>query len=142
MEVLSNEKRTPVSVCSLFAFTSRNHLPSLAFAVTFTTIAGIVKPAGAIFFGKIFSALTQFAAGTSNVHSTLDDVSIWCIGLSALGASLWLFQGLFLSLWMVFGELQAKTIREQMFAGLIEKELVWYDLLEDGISSLMVRIQT
>ncbi|RFU34537.1 hypothetical protein B7463_g1772, partial [Scytalidium lignicola] len=131
-----------ILIRSLFEFTTRSHISSLAAAIIFTIIAGIVKPAGAIFFGKIFSSLTAFADGSSDAHDTLHNVSTWCIGLGVLGGTLWLFLGLFLSSWMVFGELQARSVREQMFIGMVHKEMEWYDLLDDGISSLMVRIQT
>jgi len=59
-----------------------------------------------------------------------------------LGGAAWLIEGAFLSSWMVFGELQAKSVREQMFVEMLDKEMEWYDLRQDGIGSLLIRIQT
>ncbi|KAH8816354.1 ABC transporter-like protein [Xylogone sp. PMI_703] len=142
MATISSREQVPMSIRSLFGFTTRSHAPSLIAAIIFTIIAAVIKPAGAIFFGKIFSSLTAFAEGSIDAHSALHDISNWCIGLGVLGGALWLFLGLFLSSWMVFGELQAMNIREQMFVSMIDKDIEWYDLLDDGISSFTVRIQT
>jgi ATP-binding cassette subfamily B (MDR/TAP) protein 1 len=137
-----NDRDIKASWHSLFAFTTRQHAASLVFAGLATIGAGILKPISAIFFGNIFSALTKFGAGTLNGQETLEQISIWCIALVALGGGTWFFEGALLSTWMVFGELQAKSVREQMFTGMLKKDMEWYDLREDGIGSLLIRIQT
>lgn len=96
----------------------------------------------AIFFGKIFSIFTKVGLGNSSGHEALVAISKWCIALASLGGAAWLIEGTFLSSWMVFGELQAKSVREQMFVGMLDKEMEWYDLRQDGIGSLLIRIQT
>jgi ATP-binding cassette subfamily B (MDR/TAP) protein 1 len=62
--------------------------------------------------------------------------------LTALGVAAWILEGILLSSWMVFGELQAQSARRKMFTGMLDKEMEWYDLREDGIGSLLIRIQT
>ncbi|KUJ18851.1 P-loop containing nucleoside triphosphate hydrolase protein [Mollisia scopiformis] len=42
----------------------------------------------------------------------------------------------------MFGELQAKSLRLQMFEGMLDKNMEWYDLRQDGVGALMIRIQT
>lgn len=127
---------------SLFLFTSRTHGGSIAIALFSTLLSSLLKPASAILYGKIFSDLTKYGAGTANRHDTLHGISRWCIALVALGAVAWMVEGTFLLSWMAFGELQAKSARERLFVGMLNKEMGWYDLQEDGIESLLIRIQT
>ncbi|TAQ91114.1 hypothetical protein B7494_g532 [Chlorociboria aeruginascens] len=127
---------------SLFEFTTRQHTASLIFAGAATIGGGVLRPVGAIFFGNIFSVLANFGNGSLDGRDTLHQISTWCLALTILGIVAWLLEGLFLASWMAFGELQAKSVRDQMFTGLLEKDMVWYDLRKDGIASLMIRIQT
>lgn len=127
---------------SLFAFTTRKHTASLAWCALATFFGGLLKPVAAIFFGNVFSVLTQFGIGTLDSHDTLHQISIWCIALIVVGIAAWVLHGMFLSSWMVFGELQARSVREQMFIGLLNKDMEWFDLRKDGIGALLIRIQT
>lgn len=127
---------------SLFAFTTRQHAGPMAGAVVSSIFSGLIRPASAIIFGQLFNALTDYGAGAVDAREMLHRVSTWCIALTALGAATWIFEWSFLSLWLVFGELQAKSVRQQTFAGLLEKNVEWYDLREDGIASLLSRIET
>jgi ATP-binding cassette subfamily B (MDR/TAP) protein 1 len=127
---------------SLFNFTTRHHVPNLLFAVFFSIISAFLKPTGAIFYGKIFTVLINFGTGILSPNEALRQISQWCIALVILGAISWPIEGAFLSLWITFGELQAKSIREKMFESMLEKGMDWYDLRQDGIASLMTRMQT
>jgi ATP-binding cassette subfamily B (MDR/TAP) protein 1 len=127
---------------SLFTFTTRGNWMSIMTFGTGTIVAGVMKPASAIFFGDIFSVLSKFGAGTLDAKATLHQTSIWCIVLVALGIGAWIAEGIFFSAWIIFGELQAQVVRTKLFDALLEKEQEWYDLREDGIGSLLIRIQT
>lgn len=127
---------------SLFAFTQRQHTVSGIFAIASSVAAGVPQPLAAIFYGRIFFALTNYGGGNSTGHETLKSISLLCIALTALGVAAWILQGASLSSWMVFGELQAKSVRNQMFEGMLDKDIEWYDLRKDGIGSLLIRIQT
>lgn len=127
---------------SLFFFTTRKHSLVIAIAIFSSLLSALLKPALAIFFGKIFSIFTKFGLGILSGPEALRAISKWCIALVSLGGAAWLIEGAFLSSWMVFGELQAKSVREQMFVGMLDKEMEWYDLRQDGIGSLLIRIQT
>ncbi|PBP26345.1 bile salt export pump [Diplocarpon rosae] len=130
------------SWCSLFGFTTKQHSAALAIALVSTIFSALLKPTAAIFYGKIFSVLTKFGLGTLSSRETIDGISGWCTALAGLGAAAWIVEGAFLSSWMAFGELQARSVREYMFTGMLDKEMEWYDLRQDGIGSLLIRIQT
>jgi hypothetical protein len=89
-----------------------------------------------------FSDLAKFGGGNASGQDTLRNISIWCIALTVLGVAAWVVQGGFLTSWMIFGEVQAKTVRKAMFEGMLDKDMEWYDLRKDGIASLLVRIHT
>lgn len=127
---------------SLFAFTTRKHSCGLVFAVIAAIFSSISKPAASILFGRLFSTLIKYGSGRIGLEGALKEVSWLCIGLTALGFWSWTTDGVFLLQWMKFGEGQAKYVREQMFTGLLDKNMEWYDLREDGIDTLLVRIQT
>jgi ATP-binding cassette subfamily B (MDR/TAP) protein 1 len=127
---------------SLFHFTTRRHLPRLWFTLTVTAISSCVHPAGAIIYGKVFSLLIRFGAGTLTGSDTLSQMKTLCIAFVTLGIMSWCIESWFLGLWLTFGEIQAKRVREQMFTSMLQKDMDWYDTREDGIGSLLVRIET
>ncbi len=127
---------------SLFNFTTQKHSGAITIALIATVASGIIKPTAAIFFGKIFSILTKFGAGKVTGQETLQQITPWCVGLVALGAAAWAIEGLFLSAWLAFGELQALSVRKNIFGGILEKDIEWYDMRKDGIASLLIRLQT
>lgn len=127
---------------SLFVFTTRQHAVPFALALVSTLASALFKPISAIFFGKIFSIFTKFGAGTATAQDTLQEVTKWCIALVGLGGSAWVAEGAYLYSWMAFGEAQARSVRQKMFEGMLDKEMEWYDLRQEGIGSLLIRIQT
>ena len=127
---------------SLFAFTTLQHAGLAAAAVVASIFTGLIRPISAIIFGKIFNCFTDYGAGTVDLKETTDTISTWCIALTALGAGTWIVEWAFFYLWILFGELQAKSVRQQMFLGLLHKNMEWYDRREDGIGSLLIRIET
>lgn len=127
---------------SLFAFTTRSHLYILVLAVIACVIAGLLKSAQAIILGNIFTELTNYGSGKQDSAASLDHISRWCIALTILGGLAWLLEGLMLSTWMIYGEMQASHIRKLLFQQMLQKELSWYDLQGDGTASLITRMQT
>jgi ATP-binding cassette subfamily B (MDR/TAP) protein 1 len=127
---------------SLFAFTTRAHWLSIVLAGSGSILAGLMKPVSSIFFGRIFSVLSKFGGGSLEANVAMHDISKWCLALTALGVSAWLAEFMFLFSWIIFGESQAKAARNKMFATLLAKDQRWYDLRDDGVGSLLVRIQT
>ena len=145
-EILTAHPATPVTVKSewrsLFYFSSRQHLPLLIVALFLSTAAGIAGPALAIFFGKIFDAFSAYGSGAADGHTLTHKVSTDAIALCVLGGTVWLVKGGYFALWMVFGELQAKTARDLLFQNLLEKDFAWYEMRTSGIGALLPRLQT
>ena len=127
---------------SLFNFTSPTDALPLLIALVLSIAAGIVNPALAIFLGKIFDLFTNFGAGEISGSDLVEKTSTNAIILTGLGtASGFLHAGYFM-LWLVFGELQAKHVRERLFDGMLEKDMGWYDMRTDGIDTLVSRLQS
>lgn len=137
-----NEDALNITWKSSFSFMRREDLPLLTASVISAAIAGATKPAIAIFLGRIFNILSSYALGEITQSQLLHNISIWSLALTALGCAVWSFNSLFFSLWLLFGESQARTLRAKLFTGLLAKDMAWYELRVDGVSSLLVRIQT
>ncbi|KAI9680304.1 MAG: hypothetical protein M1829_001190 [Trizodia sp. TS-e1964] len=127
---------------SLFSFTSKSHTLVLGLSAFFSVTSGILIPITSIFLGYIFNAFTEFGAGNTDAVVLTSTVSANCIALVALGAAGWLFNGAYFMFWLVFGELQAKSVRDKLFKGLVNKEMAWFDMRKKGITSLLPRMQT
>ena len=125
----------------LFNFTSKSHSVTLALALIVSVASGLIIPALAIFFGKILDYFTSFAAGKISGLDLKQDVSRYGLFLLGLGCLSGLLNACFYMLWMVFGELQAKSARDKLFNGMIEKEMDWYDRRTAGISTHSSRLQ-
>ena len=133
---------TSTSPRHLFAFTRWQHGGTLACAVVATIITGALKTVLAIVFGKIFEVITKYGSGQTDGATTSSNVTTWCLVLVGLGLGTWAANTAFLAFWMVFGELQAKSIRDAVFASLLHKDMAWFDSQRDGVTSLLVRAET
>lgn len=127
---------------SLFNFTTMRHGVPLLFAMIFSIASGIVIPALALFLGAIFDSFTKFGAGTLSGSDLVKKVSIDGLALVGLGSASWLLNGGYFMLWLAFGELQAKSVRDKLFDGMLEKDMEWYDMRKNGIGALLPRFQT
>lgn len=126
---------------SLFNFTSKRDTIPLFLAFIFSIAAGIIAPALAIFLGQIFDPFTSFGAGEISGSDLVKKVSTYAIILVGLGTASGLLHTGYFMLWLVFGELQAKHMRERVFGGMLEKGMGWYDMRTDGIDTLVSRLQ-
>lgn len=126
----------------LFAFTRRSHAWSLAFALVATVIAAGLKTLLAILLGKTFDVMTAYASGVAGAEETKRGVAKWCFVLFGVGGANWIANMAFLALWIAFGELQANSARLDMFDTLLWKDMSWFDSQEQGVSSLLVQMQT
>lgn len=127
---------------ALFNFFSRQHAPILVTALVLSAAAGISGPALAIFFGKIFGAFSSYGSGVIDGQMLMRKVSLDAIALCVLGGTVWLLKGGYFALWMIFGELQAKNARDQLFQNLLEKDFEWYEMNTSGVGALSARLQT
>ena len=139
----TNQERTkPARWRALFSFTSRSHIFVLSCAITASVSSGIVIPALAIFLGKIFDLFTTFGAGAITGPELVRRVSKYGIYLVGLGFASGVLNSTFFGFWLLFGELQAKAARSELFAGMLARDLEWYDMREDGVETLISRQQT
>ncbi|KAL6701467.1 ABC-transporter [Trichoderma pleuroticola] len=126
----------------LFSFTRWNHAGLLIAAVVASAAFASIKSVQSIILGKIFDVVSDFGAGHRSGNETMDQISHWGLILLGMGVGNWLASTAFLALWVIFGELQANSVRQGIFQGLLSRKMSWYDFLDQGVSSLLVRIQT
>ncbi|PKS09903.1 hypothetical protein jhhlp_004526 [Lomentospora prolificans] len=138
----SVEPQLQLSWRHLFAFTTRRHLTSLLPAILTCLAVSGLEAFLPVVYGRIFNAFAAFGSGSSGAEEALRAVATWCLVLVGLGLGTWLSNGLFMSAWIMFGEGQAKSVRQAVFRALLKKEMEWYDLQSDGTSSLLTRIET
>lgn len=134
--------KQPIWKISLFAFTTKKHILIIFPAILLSMIAGAIRPVLAIFLGYVFEELLSFGAGDSTKSDLLHNVTTWTVAISGVGMATLLTNGAFFSLWLVFGEMQARSVGDMAFLSMLEKDMEWYDLRADGIGSLLIRIQT
>ena len=127
---------------ALFNFTTQAHVLPLSFGLLLSIASGVIIPALALFLGKIFDSFTNFGAGKLNGSELVHKVSQDGIYLVALGSASWALDGTFYMFWLIFGELQAKSIRDKLFNGMLEKDMEWYDMRRTGVSAMIPRLQT
>ncbi|KAL9480387.1 hypothetical protein ACSS6W_005173 [Trichoderma asperelloides] len=124
----------------LFSFTRWNHAGSLIAALAASGAFAAIKAIYPIFLGKIFNVVSDFGAGRRSSSETLLEISHWSKILIAFGIANCLSGSAFLSLWVIFGELQAKSTRQDIFKSLLSKNISWFDSLDQGIPSLLLTL--
>jgi len=125
----------------LFFFTTKANIPILVTGLVFSALAGAMNPAAAYVEGKLFDGFTSYATGKIDVDEFFQREKKYILYLLAVSGGSWLFNFAEMTLWIAFGELQAKSARDRLFHGLLEKDIAWYDLRKNGIGALLPRIQ-
>ncbi|PSN70222.1 P-loop containing nucleoside triphosphate hydrolase protein [Corynespora cassiicola Philippines] len=126
---------------ALFAFTTRKHVPVLVAALAAAVISALTLPAIVIVFGRIFGQFAEFGAGKITGTVLMHRTSENCIYLVALAAGNWLANSAYLTLFFVFGELQARSARDKIFDALTQKDMAWYDTRESGMTAFLPGVQ-
>ncbi len=126
----------------LFAFSIWQHYGTLILGLFSALIVGGLKATLAIILGKVFVAITGFGSGSITGEETRRLISSWCVVLTMAGALAWLANFAFMLTWTTFGEEQARHIRTSVFSVMLQKDMAWFDCQENGIASLLIRIQT
>lgn len=127
---------------SMLHFTLRIHFIPLVVALILTALSGVIIPAVAIILGKAFDAFAQYGSNKITGPDLVEQISWYAVALTVLGGASGILNGGFFTIWISFGELQAKSAREQLFNEMLEKEIEWYDLRKAGINTLISRLQT
>ncbi|KAK3376904.1 P-loop containing nucleoside triphosphate hydrolase protein [Lasiosphaeria ovina] len=126
----------------LFSFTRRNHVPIIGCAFATAALVAVARTAYAIVLGRIFECVSEWGAGGLDNGDFQSQISRWSVYMTLLGLAMWLFSGLDIAVWVVTGELRARTARNIIFSSLLRKTAEWYDSRAHGMSSLMIGIQT
>lgn len=127
---------------ALFHFTSKYHFFPLLLAIFLSVASGVVVPVLAILLGKLFGYFTDFGAAKISGPTLIKNVSVYAIALVGLGSASGLLNAGYFMAWLVFGELQAKSVRDRLFDGMLEKDMEWYDMRKNGVDTLISRLQT
>lgn len=126
---------------SLFGFTTRKHLPTLAVGAAFALLAGCVTPGLAIFLGNVFDQFTSFGAGHMLVDEFRSHIVKNCLGIIGLGAVGWLLNGSYFAIFVAFGEMQASSIRREAFVELLKRDIEWFEAQREGSGAFLSGIQ-
>lgn len=126
----------------LFLFTRRSHSGALIAALFAAGFSAGFKTVLSVILGKVFDIIAGFGNGTLRGDEALSQVGRWALVLVGLGVGNWIASTAFLALWVMFGELQACSVRQDIFASLLSKDMAWFDSQSEGMSSLLIRIQT
>lgn len=131
-----------VSWRSLFNFTTNEHRGHLCISIALVIASGLLEPCFAILLGDVFNQFTEF--GARRVENAIFEGQIARLSkhIALLGLGTWLVDWLFLSGWLVFGELQALVARTRIYHGLIQKPMVWYDARRPGMTAPAPRLQS
>ncbi|KAI5917899.1 P-loop containing nucleoside triphosphate hydrolase protein [Camillea tinctor] len=125
----------------LFVFSTWKDCSMLSTGLIAAMLSGALRISVSIILGKIFNTITEFGSGRLTSSETLAQVSSWCVILAVLGVAGWLVNSSFVFSWVAFSEFQAKNIRNRIFRGLLAKDMGWFDSQEDGIPSLLTRVE-
>ena len=134
--------RRSSSWTNIFTFTRRAHLSVLLPAALLSAGAGILLPATAVFFGKFFQSFSDYSVGIIEGSALMSQTQSTVSALLTIGACTFVLKGGLFALWLTFGEMQAKCIREELFQTLLEKELEWYESRTTGVGTLLAGLQT
>lgn len=122
---------------ALFYFTARSHISCLVVAVASALASGGASPAQSLLTGKAFEAF----ASSSSTSDLLRKESRYALYLIAIAAGSWLLHFVFFAAWVTFGELQANSARDRLFAGLLKRDIAWFDMRKNGGGALISRLQ-
>ncbi|KAK8196033.1 ATP-dependent permease [Zalaria obscura] len=135
-----NPQRAPWK--ALFFFTTKAHLAPLSIAIICAIASGVASPAQSLLMGKAFNAFESLMAGTIDKSELFERQTKYALYFVGIGCGSWLLHFLFFTFWLAFGELQAKSARDRLFMGLLERDVEWYDMRKNGIGALIPRLQT
>ena len=140
-EQLAKESK-PGGWKAVFNFTHRAHLQAFGPAVACSICGGALGPIMAIFLGRFFDAFADFGAGKISPDKLMDRSLTSVYALLGVGAGTILLKSGMFAAWLSFGEMQAKSIRDELFQALLEKDIEWFEMRESGVGTLLARLQT
>ncbi|KAF3035452.1 hypothetical protein E8E12_005564 [Didymella heteroderae] len=135
------EYSTQVRWKALFGFATTSHIAVLICALASAAAAAATLPIFSIMYGRIFGAYSDYGAGKTNGDELLSEITRLCVMMTGIAAASWVLNSVFFFLFLLFGELQAKSARIRIFDVLIRKDITWFDMCEIGIAAFLPTIQ-
>jgi ATP-binding cassette subfamily B (MDR/TAP) protein 1 len=126
----------------LFTFTTRKHLFIAVPAVVFSAAGGLTLPINSYLIGRIFRAFSNYSIGQFDASELKNEIRRFNIYTVILGSGSWVFNSLALTLWLIFGDLQARNARSRLFNSMIHRDIAWFDKRQDGVGALVTRLLT
>lgn len=126
---------------SLFRFTTLRQLPLILVAFVITIAVSATKIVFAFYLGQLFELFTQFGNGTTKGPQMLEGVRSNILILLGIGGASWVLNACFLFTWVTFAELQVICARQRLFAKLLDQDLSWFDMKEQGMGSFLSHSQ-
>lgn len=126
----------------LFGFTTTSHILVLISALASAAVAAAILPIFSILYGLVFGAYSDYGAGKVDGDQLLSQVTRLCLIMTGVAAANWVLNSIFFFLFLLFGELQAKSVRKRIFDVLIRKDIEWFDMRESGIAAFLPTVQT
>jgi len=136
------EKPKSASWTILFSFTNHAHILPLSIATILAIASGVVIPALAFFLGQIFNCFSKYGSDQLTGRELTQKTTHYCAYLAGLGSASWLLNGGYFMFWILFGELQARSMRNRVYQAMLDKDLEWFDTHKDGMGALIPRLQT
>lgn len=126
---------------ALFGFTTSSHVAVLISALASAAVAAATLPVFSIIYGLVFGVYSDYGAGKVDGMQLLDEVTRLCLIMTGIATASWVLNSIFFFLFLLFGELQAKSARTRIFDALIRKDMTWFDMRESGIAAFLPTIQ-
>lgn len=126
---------------SLFRFTTIRQLPLLLAAFVLTIACSATKIVFAFYLGQLFQLFTQLGNGSIQGPQMLEKVRSNIFILLAIGGASWVLNSWFLFIWVTFAEFQVRRARQELFAELLDRDLSWFDMKEQGMGSFLSHSQ-
>lgn len=135
------DSETSTTWKDLYAFTTKAHLLALVPGLLFAICAGILEPVIPIFLGKFFDAFADFGAGKISSDKLMDQTLTSVYALLGVGCGTWILKGGMFATWLAFGEMQAKSAREELFQCLLYKDIEWFEIGDTSVEAMLTTLQ-
>ncbi|WVQ86009.1 hypothetical protein IAT38_008177 [Cryptococcus sp. DSM 104549] len=146
----------PVSFFNLFRFSTPFEVAAMLFGLFLAVAAGCAQPLMTLIFGRLTTSLTKFSVIKSQIsssgltpetaaaleaakHDLKVDAGRNALYLLAIGVGMFLATWVYMTIWNVTGELNAKRVRENYLAAVLRQEIAYFDDL--GAGEVATRIQ-
>jgi ATP-binding cassette, subfamily B (MDR/TAP), member 1 len=127
---------------AIFIFTKRGHVLAVIPAMALSAAGGALGPVMAIFLGRFLDAFADFESGKISPDKLMERTLKSVYALLGIGIGNILLEGGLFFAWLSFGEMQAKSVRDDLFQALLQKDLEWFEMRESGVGALLTRLQT